>query len=149
MSPVPGSSRGRAAVLLGLGVLAVTVGATAYLFLAQGHFQSIEVGAGAGPATARTAQSEGRKVVSYLIIGSISALLILLFVLGAYLVIRVGHLVARERIGGKPTEYVDAWGSYRLTDEQISAATAEGEPDEDNDSPDAPRPPPDDPSSRS
>lgn len=58
----------------------------------------------------------------------ISALLILLFVLGAYLLLRVGRIIARQRVGGKPTTYVDAWGSYRLTDEQIARATAEDPP---------------------
>ncbi len=58
----------------------------------------------------------------------ISALLILLFVLGAYLLLRVGRIIARERLGGRPTTYVDAWGSYRLTPEQIARATAEEPP---------------------
>jgi hypothetical protein len=130
MPPVPGSSYGRTAVLIALGVLAVTVGATAYLFLAQGHTQALNVGTRPGPDAGQPADglAENRRALTFLIMVSISALLILMFVLGAYLVIRVGHFLARERVGGKPTPYVDAWGSYRLTDEQIAAATAEGKP---------------------
>jgi len=70
-------------------------------------------------------------------------LFILLFVIGAYLVIRVGQFVAREQVGGKTTAYVDAWQNYRLTDEQISAATEEPKPDRDsNDRPTDPDAPP-------
>ena len=154
MSPASGSSYGRTAVLIALGVLAVTVGATAYLFLAQGHAQALNVGAGPGADACRPAANglvENRRAITFLVMLSISALLILLFVLGAYLVIRVGRSLARERIGGKPTPYVDAWGSYRLTEEQIAAATAEDkpgsppqadEPPESNPPPSAPDEPP-------
>jgi uncharacterized membrane protein len=54
-----------------------------------------------------------------------SALLILLFVVGAYFVIHLGQFISRQRVGGKPTEYVDAWQNYRLSDADISAATDE------------------------
>ena len=64
----------------------------------------------------------------------ISALLILLFVIGCYLVIFAGRIL-RKPVAGKVTEYVDVWQQYRLTEEQIAAATAE-DPDS---------PPPEDP----
>jgi hypothetical protein len=73
--------------------------------------------------------SEARWLATLLTLLLISALLILLFVLGAYLIIRIGQFVARERVGGTPTAYVDAWQKYRLTDEQIAAATSEDRPD--------------------
>lgn len=147
MSTTPGSSHGRTMALLALGVLAVVAGAAVYLFLAQGFSPATE-GDGPDPSgqTAAPPAPGPRKAATILVVASISALLILLFVLGAYLVIRIGHYLAQQRVGGKPTEYVDAWGSYRLTDEQIAAATTEGKPDGDNDSDDAAPPPrPDEP----
>lgn len=70
---------------------------------------------------------ELRRLTVLLTMLLLAALLIMLFVLGAYLLIRVGRLVARTRsaVGGKPTEYVDVWSQYRLTEEQIAAATGE------------------------
>ena len=56
-------------------------------------------------------------------------LLILIFVVGSYLLIRIGRSVAQKRVGGKPTEYVDAWSRYRLTEEEIEAATREQPPE--------------------
>ena len=52
-----------------------------------------------------------------------SFLLFLAFLLGSYLIVRVGRaLVARRAERGR-TEYVDAWSSYRLTQEEIDTAT--------------------------
>ena len=130
MSSGPGSSYGRTAVLIGLGVLALTVGATAYIFLAHGQGPGAGLGASSAPDADR-GLADARRNTTFLVILSISALLVLLFVLGAYLVIRLGHFLARQRVGGQPTQYVDAWGSYRLTDEQISAATDEDHQDGD------------------
>lgn len=75
---------------------------------------------------------EARRLVALLAILLTSALLILLYVIGTYLVIRAGQFVSRERIGGRPTDYVDAWKAYRLSDEQVLAATDEGESAEDS-----------------
>ncbi len=149
MSPAPGPSYGRTAVLIALGVLALTVGATAYVFLAHGHAPPAGLGTDSAPA-GRVPVDE-RRNLTFLLMISISALLILLFVLGAYLVIRLGHFLARERVGGQPTEYVDAWGSYRLSDEQISAATDEDHPNGDDEPPGSnpPGQPPDEPLSGS
>jgi hypothetical protein len=131
MSSGPGSSYGRTAILIGLGVLTLTVGATAYIFLAHGHAPGAGLGPHAPPDAPARGPADARKTATFLLMISISALLILLFALGAYLVVRLGHFLARQRVGGQPTEYVDAWGSYRLTDAQISAATDEDHPDGD------------------
>lgn len=141
MSPAFRSAYGRMVVLLALGLLALSVGATAYLLLAQGNGGPLGVGGVAGVEKSEHPQAQNRKAVTLLLIVSISVLLVFLFFLAAYLVIRIGQFVARERVGGKPTEYVDAWGNYRLTDAQISAATAEGRAEE-GDEPPAPNPPP-------
>jgi hypothetical protein len=62
-------------------------------------------------------------VLLLLVLGA--ALLILVFVLAAYIVLRLGRAIADKRVGGQPTAYRDAWSEYRLTDEQIAAATSE------------------------
>ena len=51
-----------------------------------------------------------------------------LFLVGTYFLLRAGR-AARTPVGGTPTRYVDAWAQYRLTDEEIAAATAEPPPE--------------------
>jgi hypothetical protein len=125
---VPRPIYGRLATLLVLGVLLLTVSATLYVFLAQ---------PGTSPPPGADVQTEGdlqrlsgaaRRSVTLLTVALVSALLILLFSIGAYLVIRVGQFVARERIGGEPTAYVDVWSHYRVSEEEIAAATDEEPP---------------------
>jgi hypothetical protein len=53
----------------------------------------------------------------------LSFFLVLVFLLGSYLMVRIGRgLLARKRLRHR-TEYVDGWGSYRLTQDQIDSAT--------------------------
>lgn len=52
----------------------------------------------------------------------LAGLLIMAFAIGAYLVIRVGRAVAQKSRSPKQTEYVDAWGQYRLSEAEIEAA---------------------------
>jgi hypothetical protein len=143
MSSPRHTSYGRTATLLVLGVLVVTVCAGVYILLARGAQPPL--GGAVDDDALRAIASQ--RLVTLLTILLISALLILLFVLGAYLLINVGRFVARDRVGGKPTHYVDAWRNYRLTDEEISAATredgADESPDESPPAPDAPSPDPD------
>lgn len=143
MSDSPRPSYGRAAVLGVLIALLLTVSVAVGLFLSHyGRNETLPLLQGnVDPAVAKAVQ-----LTVLLTILLISALLILLFVVGSYLLIRVGRLLAKSTVGGKPTPYVDAWSSYRLTDEQIAAATAEQAPDDhtDNGPPGSnPRPPPD------
>jgi hypothetical protein len=140
MSSPRHTSYGRTATLLVLGVLILTVCAGVYILLARGDQPPLT-----GAVDDDAVRAIGsQRLVTLLTILLISALLILLFVLGAYLLINVGRLVARDRVGGKPTDYVDAWRNYRLTDEEISAATREDRPDEE---PGEAQPGPDTPSS--
>ncbi|MEW6254175.1 MAG: hypothetical protein AB1716_26290 [Planctomycetota bacterium] len=119
------ASYGRTVTLLVLGVLLLTVCLAVYLALGRWVYPS------ATPQGAEDMRAlESQRLITLLAILLISALLILLFVMGAYLLINVGRLVARERVGGQPTEYIDAWGQYRLSDEQINAATQEDARDE-------------------
>jgi hypothetical protein len=54
-----------------------------------------------------------------------TSLVILVFAIGAYLLLRAGQTLSQQRLGARPSTYVDAWSQYRLTDEQISNATQE------------------------
>lgn len=124
------SSSGRAVTLLVLGVLVLTICAAAYVLVARHGGRAGATGI-ASEGDAADLLAEARWLATLLTLLLISALLVLLFVLGAYLVIRIGQFVARERVGGTPTAYVDAWQAYRLTDEQIAAATSEDKPERD------------------
>ncbi len=119
----------RAILLIVLAVLVLTVCASVYVFAAQRALLPRTQTISGTEEEARLALETRRGMVMLTVL-LVSALLILLFVVGAYLVIRMGQLVSRPRVGGKPTEYVDAWRHYRLTDEQILAATDEDRPED-------------------
>ncbi|GEM_PF-1097769 len=142
---------GRTALLAGLAVLLVTIGTAVYLVLGQDRLGpgGIDPGReGAGRLT-----TDVRRLAALLTILLVSALLALLFVIGTYVLLRVGRWVARSRLGGSPTPYVDAWSRYRLTEDQISAATAEDQADDQPEGPtggpDQPRWPTDPPNPQS
>jgi len=153
MTPASGSTHGRLAVLLALGVLGATVGATLYVILAQSHPNALPASTTSATSAPSVTIDEGRRAATFLLIVSISVLLALMAALGAYVVIRYGQRLARQKVGGQPTEYVDAWGHYRLSDEEISAATAEdpteGEEGSDGSSEPPDQPPPGSPSTGS
>lgn len=68
----------------------------------------------------------------------LTALVLMVFIVGSYFMLQIGRrLRQRDREQAGPTPYVDAWSSYRITDEQIAEYTREDD--------DAGRkPPPDD-----
>lgn len=121
------SSAGRTVTLAVLGLLLVTVCATVYVFLAQQQGPAPALGVITAEEEAEQAAAQARRLATLLTILLVSALLILLYMLGAYLVIRVGQAVSHPPVGGRPTRYVDVWSDYRLTEEEISAATREEE----------------------
>lgn len=51
--------------------------------------------------------------------------LFLAFLFGSYLMVRIGRRVLHRKPFRERTEYVDAWASYRLTQDEIDTATAE------------------------
>lgn len=122
MTHQPPRSYGRAALLGVLIALVLTVCAAVYVYVARYGTSGLTVSVGLDDPDAE--KQRLARHMTLLLILLVSALLILLFVIGAYLVIRVGRIV-RTPVGGRPTEYVDAWQSYRLTEEQIAAATSE------------------------
>ncbi|MCK4342941.1 MAG: hypothetical protein KAY37_14605 [Phycisphaerae bacterium] len=125
MTRKPGPSYGRAAMFGVLIALLLTICAGAYLIVARRGVENLPVGIDDPEAE----NYRVARLTVLLTILLISALLILLFVLGCYLLIRVGRIVRRP-IAGQPTPYVDAWKGYRLTEEEIAAATTEHPPDD-------------------
>ncbi len=133
---LPRTSYGRMATLFVLALLLLTVCVALYLSMPRAVRASDTAADSPEQLRLNHARSLMRLVTTLLI--SIS--LILLFVVGAYLLINIGRLITRERVGGKPTQYVDVWGNYRLTDEQISAATSEDRERRDRRAPPGARP---------
>jgi hypothetical protein len=58
-----------------------------------------------------------------------SFLIFLAFLLGSYLMVRIGRRVLYQRPPRRHSRYVDAWGSYRLSQDEIDTAAAELEED--------------------
>ena len=58
-----------------------------------------------------------------------SFLIFLSFLFGSYLMVRIGRVLSREKKTATPTEYVDAWSNYRLTQEELDTATTRLEED--------------------
>jgi hypothetical protein len=137
MARTPQHSYGRAAIIGVLIALALIICAAAYVLVA-GQLAATPVGDGPGASEFEARQA--KRLTATLATLIISGLLIVLFVVACYLVIRVGRMV-REPIAGEPTEYVDAWRAYRVSDEQIEAATQEW-PEEERDGEQDADPPP-------
>lgn len=68
----------------------------------------------------------------------ITFVLLMLFLVGSFVMVRLGRAAVARRARAAKTEYVDAWSQARVTDEQIRAATDEPPPSE----PDPPDPEP-------
>jgi hypothetical protein len=126
-----GKSYGRAATVGVLLALLLTITAGVYVFAARFGQPSLAIDAVDPVAQTR----HFTRLTLLLTILLASVLLVLLFVIGSYFVIRLGKIL-RTPVGGTPTPYVDAWRSYRVTDEEIAQATAEDEPEV---GPDAPK----------
>ncbi len=107
---------GRMALLLVLVVLALTSALIAY---------AMSVKLGSLPIVAPPPEAGGPdptqrlKLLLALVLASVLA--ILAFVVGAYLFIRLGRSVMEKPVSDGPTEFVDAWSSYRVSQEEIDA----------------------------
>jgi len=52
-----------------------------------------------------------------------SFLLFLAFLFGSYLMVRIGRRMLERKPVREKSEYVDVWGNYRLTQDEIDTAT--------------------------
>ncbi len=86
--------------------------------------QPEELTAASQPATPDLI-TESRRTI-YLLAASLATLLVLtLFFVGLYLLLRFGRELKRPSVGGRRTPYVDIWRSYRLSEDEIARATHE------------------------
>ena len=73
-------------------------------------------------------RSDPRRIAALAQVLLWSLLILLAFVVGALLMIRVGRIFYRPA-PPKRTHYVDAWSLHRLSDEQIAELTSDDDPD--------------------
>jgi uncharacterized protein YbjQ (UPF0145 family) len=69
-----------------------------------------------------SSEERARRMTMVLLAVLLTGVLILVFVIGVYLVLRAGQVVRRTRLGGEATEYRDAWAEARVSEEQLAAA---------------------------
>lgn len=74
------------------------------------------------PGTQAAAARQMRSLYTTL---TVTLLLLLAFVVGTYVMVRVGRAIVRRPRRREPTRYVDAWTGYRLSEQEIERATGE------------------------
>lgn len=82
------------------------------------------------PPTNATDEPEFANMVQLLATSLAVVLVLILFGVAIYLVLRLGRRVRETEVGGARSEYQDAWSAYRLSDDDVSAATAEQRDDD-------------------
>lgn len=120
---------GRATAVLVFLALLITFSAVLYLAVSRPLDVPVANSSEQSEVALQRLQAKRLSVMLLMMFGA--TLLILIFVIGSYLLIRAGKVVTQQRAGGEPTEYVDAWAQYRVTDEQIAEAMGPDEPPED------------------
>ncbi len=110
-------------VVLTRTVLAVAV-LVGGLYLLGRELLSPPVAEGASPPATQRVPPE-RRLYGLVRVVAVSAAALTAFILGSYLMIRAGRAVLPRPGKQTVTQYTDAWSSYRLTREQIEAATRE------------------------
>ena len=110
-------------LLVWLSVLGLTLVAMVLAMLWwAGRMQTLTTPLPAGP------RSDPRRLAAVAQVLLWSLLILLAFVVGALLMIRVGRIFHRPT-PQKRTRYVDAWSLHRLSDEQIAELTSGDDPD--------------------
>jgi hypothetical protein len=114
-----------AAVLLAGPLLAATIAAPTVFCGQAAAAQANQVKPG-GPDQPAPEAAAARRLRSLFGTLTITLLLVVVFVVGASVMIRAGRMVVQRPRRRKPTRYVDAWAGYRLSQEEIARATGEG-----------------------
>lgn len=91
-----------------------------------------------GDQTPGELTDEARRTVYRIAVSLVTLLLLTLFLVAVYLLTRMGRSLKQTTVGGKPTEYVDAWSHYRLSEDAIERATQESDDDFDTPTDDQP-----------
>jgi hypothetical protein len=71
------------------------------------------------------AEAAAREMRSLYTTLTVTLLLLLAFVVGTYVMVRVGRAIVHRPRRRQPTQYVDAWTGYRLSEQEIERATGE------------------------
>ncbi len=141
MSGAQPTPLGRTVVIITVSGLIVALAASSYVLFNKSSelaaARNASSGAGAASPDAGPRHDEAWRLMYRVSVLLAAVLLVLVFAIGSYLLIRIGRAITYKRIGGQPTKYVDAWGNYRLTDEQIAAATDESDSASDGERDDA------------
>jgi len=101
-------------VLVGLALAAVGIGYNIY----AGRPRSLP------PLTSAPQPAPIEQAKALLAMLTYSFLIFLAFLLGSYLILRLGRRLVGRPTPRRPSRYVDVWSSYRLTKEQIDTAIA-------------------------
>ncbi len=125
---VRGRSKRLAALFVVGGLVLLSIGVLYLLYLSQER-------ALAEPW--RPSPSPQQRLLAATSVLTFTAIAAIVFLVGSLLMVRAGRLLVARRAARNRTPYVDAWGAYRISQEQIAAATGDR-----SDSP--PGPPPDD-----
>lgn len=112
-----------AVLILAAAPPAVMCASTALLAqAAQPGVAQVETQAPEQPGTEAGAARRMRSLYTTL---TVTLLLLLAFVVGTYVMVRVGRAIVRRPRRREPTRYVDAWTGYRLSEQEIERATGE------------------------
>jgi len=112
-----------AALILAAAPPAVMSASTALLAqAAQPGVAQVEAEAAEQPAARAP---DARRMRSLYTTLTVTLLLLLAFVVGTYVMVRVGRAIVRRPRRREPTRYVDAWTGYRLSEQEIERATDE------------------------
>ena len=107
---------GRLAFLLVLVVLAMTSALAAYVMFVK--LRELPIVA-PPPGSSGLDPTQKLAVVMMTVLATVLA--ILAFVVGAYLFIRIGRSLTERRVSDGPTEFVDAWSNYRVSQDELDA----------------------------
>ena len=129
--PEPPPPYGRIALILVFVILTLTVAVSLYLAAAPGNAGGLP--AGADP------ERDSQRLLILLLLLLMSGVVICAFLLGAYLLLRAGKTVTKDRVGGAPTAVEDLWSRGRVRQADLDAAEAQlreyGDADEDEQEP--------------
>jgi hypothetical protein len=112
-----------AVVLLAAAPPAVMSASTAVL--AQAAPPGVTQGETQAPEQTGAPVAAARQMRSLYTTLTVTLLLLLAFVVGTYVIVRVGRAMVRKPRQREATRYVDAWTGYRLSEQEIERATGE------------------------
>ncbi len=114
MKDRPQAPLGRVAMVLVLACLLLLLAFLTYMVRLSWDRMPADAGSGEGPAL-----DPVQRVRLTLAMLLFAVLAILIFVISTYVVIKLGRAVMAKRVAEKPTQYVDVWGGYRVSQQEL------------------------------